>query len=104
MIIDRNLAASVRAALARTDAVREVKMFGGIGFMLNGNLFAAASKRGLLVRVPDLFHVVAGADGELFAYAWGHDGSLLVVAAQEGVRRVAWPAWADATSSWWALR
>jgi len=26
-------------------------MFGGIGFMLNGNLVAAASKRGLLVRV-----------------------------------------------------
>ena len=26
-------------------------MFGGIGFMLSGNLLAAASKRGLLVRV-----------------------------------------------------
>jgi TfoX/Sxy family transcriptional regulator of competence genes len=26
-------------------------MFGGIGFMLNGNLIAAASKRGLLLRV-----------------------------------------------------
>jgi TfoX/Sxy family transcriptional regulator of competence genes len=26
-------------------------MFGGIGFMLNGNLVAAASRRGLLVRV-----------------------------------------------------
>ena len=26
-------------------------MFGGIGFMLNGNMVAAASKRGLLVRV-----------------------------------------------------
>ena len=26
-------------------------MFGGVGFMLNGNMVAAASKRGLLVRV-----------------------------------------------------
>jgi TfoX/Sxy family transcriptional regulator of competence genes len=26
-------------------------MFGGIGFMLNGNMIAAVSKRGLLVRV-----------------------------------------------------
>jgi hypothetical protein len=26
-------------------------MFGGIGFMLNGNLVAAASRRGLLLRV-----------------------------------------------------
>src|SRR5580693_1397836 len=29
----------------------EVKMFGGTGFMLNGNLAAAVSKRGLLLRV-----------------------------------------------------
>jgi hypothetical protein len=31
--------------------VTEVKMFGGIGFMLNGNLLVGASKRGLLLRV-----------------------------------------------------
>jgi TfoX/Sxy family transcriptional regulator of competence genes len=31
--------------------MREVKTFGGIGFMLNGNLLVGASKRGLLVRV-----------------------------------------------------
>ena len=29
----------------------EVKMFGGTGFMLNRNLVAAVSKRGLLLRV-----------------------------------------------------
>jgi TfoX/Sxy family transcriptional regulator of competence genes len=51
MTFDDNLAASVRAALAGTGAVREVKMFGGIGFMLNGNMVAGASKRGLLLRV-----------------------------------------------------
>ena len=45
------LAASVRRALGAAGAVREVKMFGGIGFMLNGNLIAGASRRGLLVRV-----------------------------------------------------
>jgi TfoX/Sxy family transcriptional regulator of competence genes len=48
---DEDLAAGVRAALAGAGALREVKMFGGIGFMLNGNLVAAASRRGLLVRV-----------------------------------------------------
>jgi TfoX/Sxy family transcriptional regulator of competence genes len=31
--------------------LREVKMFGGIGFMLNGHLLVGASQRGLLVRV-----------------------------------------------------
>lgn len=51
MAFEQDLAANVRAALADAGAVREVKMFGGIGFMLNGNLVAGASKRGLLVRV-----------------------------------------------------
>ena len=44
------IAASVRVALADT-RVHEVKMFGGIGFMLNGNMLVAVSKRGLLARV-----------------------------------------------------
>ena len=41
----------VRAAVSSAGAVSEVKMFGGIGFMLNGNLLAGASRRGLLLRV-----------------------------------------------------
>src|SRR5215472_2908179 len=45
------LQACVRAALAGAHAVTEVKMFGGVGFMLNGNLLAGASRRGLLLRV-----------------------------------------------------
>lgn len=48
---DQELTASVRAALLGAGSIREVKMFGGIGFMLNGNLIAGASHRGLLVRV-----------------------------------------------------
>jgi TfoX/Sxy family transcriptional regulator of competence genes len=48
---DEELVASVRAALKGAGAIREVKMFGGIGFMLNGNMVAAASRRGLLLRV-----------------------------------------------------
>ena len=51
MLDDHKLAAGVRAALAGTGDIREVRMFGGIGFMLNGNLVAAASRRGLLLRV-----------------------------------------------------
>lgn len=48
---DPELAGAVRAALTGVRAVTEVKMFGGIGFMLNGNLLVGASKRGLLLRV-----------------------------------------------------
>jgi TfoX/Sxy family transcriptional regulator of competence genes len=51
MAVDENFAAAVRAALAGAGTIREVKMFGGTGFMLNGNMAAALSKRGLLVRV-----------------------------------------------------
>ena len=51
MMTAEELAASVRRALSGEGAVREVKMFGGIGFMLNCNLIAGASRRGLLVRV-----------------------------------------------------
>ena len=48
---ESDLALRVRAALQSVEAVREVKMFGGVGFMVNGNLVAAASNRGLLLRV-----------------------------------------------------
>lgn len=53
MAIDEMLARHVRAALADASEVREVKMFGGLGFMLNGNMVAACSDRGLLVRVGE---------------------------------------------------
>jgi TfoX/Sxy family transcriptional regulator of competence genes len=53
MAIDEKLATHVRAALADATSVREVKMFGGLGFMLNGNMIAATSDRGLLVRVGE---------------------------------------------------
>lgn len=49
--IDLDLAGAIRSALAGVKAVTEVRMFGGIGFMLNGNLLVGASTRGLLLRV-----------------------------------------------------
>jgi TfoX/Sxy family transcriptional regulator of competence genes len=44
------LADRLRAALPAT-GVTEQRMFGGIGFMLDGNMIAGCSKRGLLLRV-----------------------------------------------------
>jgi hypothetical protein len=46
-----DLAGRIRAILAGTGSLREVRMFGGLCFMLNGNMVAGTSKRGLLVRV-----------------------------------------------------
>ncbi len=51
MSAESDLASRVRAALQGVEALREVKMFGGVGFLVNGNLVAAASQRGLLLRV-----------------------------------------------------
>jgi TfoX/Sxy family transcriptional regulator of competence genes len=48
---DPELVRAVRSALSRVKGVTEIKMFGGIGFMLNGNLLVGASTRGLLLRV-----------------------------------------------------
>jgi hypothetical protein len=59
MALDENLADRMRAVLAETGAVREVRMFGGLCFMLNGNMVAGTSRRGLLVRVGKDRHAEA---------------------------------------------
>jgi TfoX/Sxy family transcriptional regulator of competence genes len=51
MRAEDDLTAAVRAALAEVAAVDEVKMFGGTSFMLAGHMVAAASRRGLLLRL-----------------------------------------------------
>jgi len=51
MMSEADLLACVRAAVAGLGPITEVKMFGGLGFLLNGNLLAGASARGLLLRV-----------------------------------------------------
>jgi TfoX/Sxy family transcriptional regulator of competence genes len=55
----KELIERLRAELAGHGEVREVKMFGGICFMLDGNMAAGVSKRGLLVRVGKEGHVEA---------------------------------------------
>jgi TfoX/Sxy family transcriptional regulator of competence genes len=57
MTTEESLSVAVRGHLSGAGAMSEVKMFGGIGFMLNGKLVAAVSKRGLLLRVgKDRYH------------------------------------------------
>ena len=51
MAFDEDLVQHMRAILAGSGEVREVRMFGGLCFMLNGNMVAGTSKRGLMVRV-----------------------------------------------------
>jgi TfoX/Sxy family transcriptional regulator of competence genes len=51
MAFSEALAERIRLALARRKNVEEKKMFGGVGFLLNGNLLVGVKKDSLLVRV-----------------------------------------------------
>lgn len=53
MSLADDLAARIRPLLGGKDGITEQRMFGGWGFMLNGNMLIGAMKAGeLLVRVP----------------------------------------------------
>ena len=66
MALNEDLAERIRVGLARTGSLREVRMFGGLCFLLNGNMVAGTSKRGLLVRVGkgQHAHALARADAK----------------------------------------
>jgi hypothetical protein len=50
---DEDLANRIRALLGGERGVEEKAMFGGLAFLINGNMSVAASRQGgLLVRVP----------------------------------------------------
>jgi TfoX/Sxy family transcriptional regulator of competence genes len=54
MAFDETLAQRIRDALARKKNIEERKMFGGIGFLLHGNMLVGVWKNSLIVRVgPD---------------------------------------------------
>jgi TfoX/Sxy family transcriptional regulator of competence genes len=53
MAYDTDLADRIRELLGPVRGVDEMRMFGGLGFLINGNMAVAASGQGgLLVRVP----------------------------------------------------
>lgn len=56
MAYDEHLAERVGRALARRPGLTEKKMFGGIAFMLNGNMCCGIVKDDLMVRVGPQAH------------------------------------------------
>lgn len=54
MAFNELLARRIRAVLARRKGIAEKKMFGGVGFLLNGNICVGVWKDSLIVRMaPD---------------------------------------------------
>ena len=51
MAFSEELAERIRQGLARRKGIEEKKMFGGIGFLLNGNLLVGVWKDALCVRL-----------------------------------------------------
>ena len=51
MAFSEELAERIRQGLARRKGIEEKKMFGGIGFLLNGNLLVGVWKDSLIVRL-----------------------------------------------------
>ena len=51
MAFDEALAERIRQALARKRGIEEKKMFGGVGYLLNGNLLVGVWKDSLIVRL-----------------------------------------------------
>ena len=51
MAIPEKLASQVRAAIGKRRGLTEQKMFGGLGFLLNGNMCVGVSDRGLLLHI-----------------------------------------------------
>ena len=62
MAYDEALAARIRAALEDQDAVTERKMFGGIAFMVGGNMACGVIRDDLMVRVGPDAHDAAVAE------------------------------------------
>lgn len=48
-VLSDELAARVRAEVVADPAVAEKGMFGGVGYLINGNMFAGATSKGLLM-------------------------------------------------------
>ena len=51
MAFSEELAGRIRQHLARRKSVEEKKMFGGIGFLLNGNMLVGVWKNSLIARL-----------------------------------------------------
>ena len=51
MAFDEGLADRIRTALGRRKGLAEKKMFGGIGFLMNGNMCCGVHKAEMIVRI-----------------------------------------------------
>jgi TfoX/Sxy family transcriptional regulator of competence genes len=88
MAFDEELADRIRESVASRRGVTEQKMFGGIGFMLNGNMFAGVHKTDLIVRLDSERHAKAMKEKNTAEMVFGNGmvARGLVLVAPAGVK------------------
>jgi len=59
MAYDELLTARMRGVLSLQKGLEEKKMFGGVGFLIHGNLVCGVNKNNLIVRVGPAYHAQA---------------------------------------------
>lgn len=87
MAFDEVLADRIRDVLDGQDAVTERKMFGGIAFMVHGNMACGIIRDDLMVRVGPDAHDAAVAEPHVRPMDFGHRPMRgMVYVAPDGVR------------------
>jgi TfoX/Sxy family transcriptional regulator of competence genes len=88
MAYDEEFAQRIREVLVAEDGIREKAMFGGLAFLLNGNMAVGVSSGGeLMVRIApeDTDDVLAKPHARLFEMG-GRSMSGWILVAREGVK------------------
>ncbi len=88
MAFDEALAKRIRQGLGRRKNIEEKTMFGGIGFLLNGNLLVGVRKDSLLVRLGPQQNDEALQEAHVSEFKIGGRGTMKgwVVVGLEGVK------------------
>jgi hypothetical protein len=90
MAFDAKLAARVRAVLSRLPPLTEKEMFGGVGFLVGGNMAVGVMGSDLLVRVGPAGHADAVRQPHVRPFALtGRPSKGWVLVAPDGVKSAA---------------
>ena len=85
MAYSETLADRIRAIVGDGPGLTERKMFGGIAFMLNGNMFCGITRDDLMVRVgPDRFEAALASSGARLMDFTGRPSKGMVFVGPEG--------------------
>ena len=85
MAYNEKLADHIRVIVGDGPGLSERKMFGGIAFMLNGNMFCGITRDDLMVRVgPDRFEAALASPGARLIDFTGRPSKGMVFVGPEG--------------------